>query len=352
MEAAFNSDLYLTAQYERIQQKISTWSGHPAYIEFGGKPGDDHHAARVLPGYRPDAKIELLQSLMPSFTIAMVVNARDILLPPQGRYLKGRVRGDSGLLYGEETVRLIDWLGEKGLKPHAVVLSVTPRVLSDQDAEVIGRFEEAVRDRGIDSLRHYHIDCYPEPVIFENEESFVMNDPITQGSQNLVIFSPGGGSGKFGVVLSELYFALNRGLVPTFIKFETFPVFNLPARHPLNLAFEAATADLGNSVQQIAFNDRTVTTYDKDIENFRLLKELYNRHCKDRCHPILSMTHPTDMGVNVIESGITDMDAVIRACKFEVLRRLRRYSREVRKGLEKESTVDRARKIWMEAKSF
>jgi len=191
-ESAFDNDIYLSAQYKIIEHRIAERPGEPAYIEFGGKPGDDHHASRVLPGYRPDVKIELLQSLMPR--------------KPSGR-----------------------------------------------DIDSISGFEQGVAARGVEFHKHYSIDSYPNPsVIYEGHQSFGANETIAKGDENLIIFSPGGGSGKFGVALSEMYAALRRGVSPTFIKFETFPVFNLPARHPLNLAFEAAT------VESMGYNLRMV----------------------------------------------------------------------------------------------
>jgi len=353
-EVAFDSDLYLEEQYGRIQEKMAVRPDSPTYIEFGGKPGDDHHAARVLPGYRPDVKTELLKSLMPEATIAMVVNARDVLLPPHGRYDQGRIRGDSGLFYSAETLRLVDWLDQKGLKPDAVVLSIAPRTMSEHDAEIVGYLEEGVEERGIKFARQYCIDNYPSPEIIQDPvKSFGLNEPIVEADKNLIVFSPGGGSGKFGLILSELYNALAREIEPNFIKFETFPVFNLPARHPLNLAFEAATADLANSVSQITDSTgKTLATYDKDIENFALLKELFRQFGKDPNHPIVNMTQPTDMGVNVIEKGIKDMGLVISASKSEILRRYRRYRKEVNKGIEKQITVQKVKGLWLEAKAM
>jgi uncharacterized protein (UPF0371 family) len=174
------------------------------------------------------------------------------------------------------------------------------------------------------------------------EVVFGHNDVLAEPGRHLVVFSPGGGSGKFGVILSELYHALQRGEVPNFLKFETFPVFRLPEDHPLNLAFEAATADLRNQVIEVAAG---VTTYDKDIENFRLLKRLFEMFRAAPWHPISGMIHPTDMGVNVVEQAITNTGRVVEACGAEIARRYMRYMLELAEGDESKDTVDRARLI-------
>jgi uncharacterized protein (UPF0371 family) len=349
---AFDSERYLKEQYETIADRISDRPEQPAYIEFGGKPGDDQHAARVLPGYNPDLKVELLKQLLPEAHITMAVNARDILFPENGRYRQTRIRGDSGLYYGQEAMRLVDWLGTKGLKPESVVLTVTPAdTMTYSDAEIIGRLEEATEARGLQFFRQYVIPGYPDPTIVDQAGTYLArNDQIAGEGKNLVVFSPGGGSGKFSVILSEIYRAFLRGESPTFIKFETFPVFNLPPRHPLNLAFEAATADLCNAVSEIPDSSgRGVTTYDKDIQNFELLRRLAEKYGPSD-HPVLNMQHPSEMGVNVIDAGITDMLEVIKACKLEIVERLRRYKRERRKGIETDATVQRAERIWDEVK--
>lgn len=341
-ETGFNTDVYTQMQVGRFKDGIRGYSGGPTYIEFGGKPFGDFHAARVLPGYDPDCKASMLESLALLAKIVMVVNARDVLPEPSGRYPRGRIRGDSSLRYNDETIRIVEQARQLGMTINDVVLSVTPYALQDTDKLLVEQFREDLANRGIQLRMHYEVPGYPHPNVLNDAAAvFGRNDVIAEAGRHLVVFSPGGGSGKFGVILSELYYALMRGEAPNFMKFETFPVFGLPADHPLNLAFEAATADLENTVIDLASGE---TTYDKDVENFRLLQEVYRRFGATD-HPVVRMHNPTDMGVNVIEQGIVDMNRVVRACGREIVRRYERYVAEHAAGDEKPSTVERAGNI-------
>jgi uncharacterized protein (UPF0371 family) len=342
---SFDTDAYIVAQVRHIQEKIVAYSG-PTYIEFGGKPFGDMHAARVLPGYHKDCKAQILHDLGIVAKIIMVVNARDILPEPIGRYPNGRIRGDSGLRYHQETMRLAREALDLGVPIDAAVLSLTPRLLNGDDRERIEAFRLSLNDQGIELYRHFEIGNYPDPSILDKDNAvFDENDIIAEPGKHLVVFSPGGGSGKFGVMLSEMYYAFKRGEIPNFVKFETFPVFTLPENHPLNMAFEAATADLRNQVITLHGG---FTTYDKDIENFRLLKSLYGSAGVSPFHPVSNMTHPTDMGVNIIDQMIRDMNEVIDACGVEIARRCERYRREYAIGENKLSTLTRAMSILQE----
>ncbi len=339
---AFDTSQYVTAQVERVRQKIAQYGSGPVYLEFGGKPFGDHHAARVLPGYHPDCKSVILSELGLLMKVVMVVNARDILPEPTGRYPRGRIRGDSRLRYGDETIRLIEESRGLGIPITDLVLSVTPRVARVEDTHSIEAFRETLTQHGVKLHQHFEVPGYPHPSILEKaDQCFGRNDVVAEPGKHLVVFSPGGGSGKFGVMLSEIWHALQRNEVPNFLKFETFPVFGLPATHALNLAFEAATADLHNT----CCTTQGTTTYDKDVENFALLQGIFRQIGSEGAHPVLAMSRPTDMGVNIIEKAVYDMQHVIEACGAEIVRRYSRYVIEYLAGDERLDTVVRAKEV-------
>ena len=274
----------------------------------------------------------------------MVVNAKDILLPEYGRTLKGRVRGDTQLPYDSETVRLIRRARELDLDVNDVVVAVSPRNPTDRDKRILNSFHETLFQEGVKAHTHYEIPGYPDiSIIDQAEEVFGHNDVVEQAGNNLIAFSPGGGSGKFGVLLSELYHALKRGQNPNFLKFETFPIFTLEPAHALNLAFEAATADLQNRVIALCSDPQNiVSSYDKDIENYELLKMIFEHHrLPGNGNSIDTMTNPTNMSVNRIIDGIIDEQVIIEACRREIERRISRYTQEVEREFEKQSTLDR-----------
>lgn len=337
----FNNLRYLEFQIKAFQNHLSITKG-PDYIEFGGKPFDDHHASRVLPGYNPDNKAHILKALNPLVKIVMVVNAKDILPAPYGRTLKGRIRGDSGLRYDQETIRLINRARELGFNIDHVVLSVTPVIQNQVVKDKISEFRHLLSQINVDLFIHYEKKLYPSESFFSDSQNpFELDEPITKPNENLLVFSPGGGSGKFGVILSELYRSLKRGENPSFIKFETFPVYNLNSNHPLNLAYEAATADLGNKVIRLGKNR---SNYDKDVENFKLLKKVYSLFEKQK-NLIHTMESPIDMGINQIEKGIVDEKEVKEACRQEIIRRIDRYQNEVNSGDEKLPTLNKTIEI-------
>lgn len=343
MEKGFDTAKYIDSQIRHIENKINQMEGTQVFVEFGGKPFGDYHAARVLPGYDPDCKSKLLKELMPACDIVMVVNAKDILIPEYGRTLQGRIRGDSGLRYDIETIRLIRQARKLKLDIADVVLAVSPRKPDYIDSAAIETFREQLTGEGVTLHANYEADGYPDPAIFSNpNEAFGQNDIVAR-DKHVVIFSPGGGSGKFGFILSEMYYALLRGKTPSFLKFETFPIYNEKPEHPLNLAFEAATADLQNRVISICSSPvlGEVTSYDKDIENFALLKKLFSLSFEVEGN-IEALVNPTSMGVNRITDGIVSPELITIACGIEINRRVDRYRDEVIRGLEKPSTLDRA----------
>jgi uncharacterized protein (UPF0371 family) len=344
-QQGFDNDAYVVAQLDAFQAKMDAMSGAPLVVEFGGKPFGDHHASRVLPGYDPHIKAEIIRNLQQKkdSKIAMVLNARDVLYPPVGRTQNGRIRGDSGLRYEDETIRMIRESEDiHGFEVDDVVLSVTPLDLPDQGRRHLGSFaSKLARATGKDLLYTYEVPDYPKVHSIEGNkltEVFADNDTVSDPDRNLILISPGGGSGKFGVALSEIYKKLADSKPVGFAKFETFPIFKMSSDHPLNLAFIAATADLGNYLVEMKDGQ---TNYDKDCENFELLAAMAQRMDDPTGH-ISSMTSQFDFSVNVIEEGITDEGLVKTASQNEIMRRLERYKAEFLAGDEKLTTIERA----------
>lgn len=337
----FDTPKYLSHQIEAFRERLVSYQG-PTIIEFGGKPYDDQHASRVLPGYLPNCKIDLLRELNINGDICMCLNAQDVFPEPTGRYLNGRIRGDSGLKYLDESLRMIYKANDLGVGIPAVVLTATPHGLDPQEQDTIGQFQTKLSKEGIGLKITYKIKDYPDPKILEQTPfPFDANDDVGSNSENLILLSPGGGSGKFSVALSEFYKHTISGNTPNFIKFETFPVFRLDKDHPLNLAYMAASADLHNVTYTTSSG---LTCYDKDKENFELLQALVN-YLLLSDHPVAQMNGPTDLSVNVVEKGITNMDQVIEASGIEIQRRIKRYTLEVERGDEKVSTLERTKQL-------
>lgn len=339
--SAFDSDHYFVEQMEAFRERIPREGA--AIIEFGGKPFGDYHASRVLPGYEPDLKAEIIQSLvyeLGSASLVFAINARDILQMPDGRRLSRRIRGDSLLTYDDELFRITDQARDEfGLPVSDAALTVVPGSLTEQNKDFLGRYIERLRGDfdGVHQLPM--IDGYPNGISPSAIVDVLTQAPPIANGRSMIVMSPGGGSGKFSVAVTETAHRLVEGVAPTFIKFETFPVFGLPMTHPLNRAFLAATADLPNELTELS---NGLTNYDKDVQNLSLLRQLISRF------PELDVSGlrfelPTDMGVNVIERGITDAGLVAHACKEEILRRIRRYEREIIEGNETTETLARTR---------
>lgn len=339
--SAFDSDQYFVEQMvefrERIPQEGAT------IIEFGGKPFGDYHASRVLPGYEPDLKAEIIQSLVHELgaaSLVFAINARDILEMPDGRRVSRRIRGDSLLTYDDELFRITDQARDQfGLPVSDAVLTVVPPDLSEQNQDFLGRYTERLSGHFDGVHRLPMIAGYPNDILPPTIVDMLTQAPPIAGGRNMIVMSPGGGSGKFSVAITEIAHCLQQGTVPAFIKFETFPVFGLPMTHPLNRAFLAATADLPNELTELS---NGMTNYDKDVQNLGLLRQLINLF-PELDTSGLRFELPTDMGVNVIERGITDEELVADACKEEILRRIRRYEREIIEGNETTETLNRTR---------
>ena len=330
---AFDCEKYLSVQLAEILRRMEqTPQGGITYVEFGGKAYDDQHAARVLPGYDPHLKLRLLGELKQHFEIVVVVSARDILRP--------RLRGDTSLWYDDETVRLITCLSQVGIHVHHGVLTMVRKNTSVQDRKRLDRFlAKSLSELEIQFVEHGFIQGYPSIELLDQANPFADSPRLPTSGRPMLMVSPGGGSGKFSVILTQLWYDFAMGLNSAFVKFETFPAFALPPEHPVNLAFVAATADLGNTVMP-AYEDGP-TTYDKDVENFRLLRTLMMRSCPNLfTNPMSGFRYPPEMGVNRLHVGIVNDAIIRRAAIEEIHRRAQRYRREIANGIEIEKTLE------------
>ena len=317
MKQGFDNDKYLRLQSQKIKERIARFGGK-LYLEFGGKLFDDYHASRVLPGFAPDSKITMLMQLKEQAEIVIVINAADIE--------QNKVRGDLGITYDQDVLRLIDAFRGKGLYVGSVVLT---RYHAQPSAIA---FENKLASLGICTYRHYSIAGYPSDLEhIVSDEGYGRNDYIKTSRSLVVVTAPGPGSGKMATCLSQLYHDEKRGIRSGYAKFETFPIWNLPLMHPVNLAYEAATADL-NDVNMIdpyhleAYGETTVN-YNRDVEIFPVLNAMLER--------ILGQSpykSPTDMGVNMAGLCIYDDEAVRAAARQEILRRWYAAGCEKRKG--------------------
>ncbi len=317
-KTGFDNYKYLQLQSEHIKERISRFGGK-LYLEFGGKLFDDHHASRVLPGFLPDSKINMLLHLKDQAEIVVAINASDIQ--------KSKLRGDLGIPYEQEALRLIDAFSESNLVVGSVVIT---QYSGQPDAQA---FEKKLRDQGISVYRHYPITGYPHDVSrIISDEGYGMNDYVETKRPLIVVTGPGPGSGKMAVCLSQLYNENQRGVKAGYAKFETFPIWNLPLRHPVNLAYEAATADLNdvNMIDPFHLEAYGVTTvnYNRDVEVFPVLKTMFTK-----IYGASPYNSPTDMGVNMAGYCITDNDAVEDAARGEILRRYYNILCAKRKGL-------------------
>ena len=303
---AFNNDKYLRIQRENILKRIDSFGGR-LYLEFGGKLFDDFHASRVLPGFQPDSKLQLLLSLKDHAEIVIVISANDI---------KARkVRADLAITYDVEVERLILAYRNAGLFIQSVVLS-----FYEPDKEV-DKFIRRIRKHNINVYKHYRIAGYPQNInLIVSEQGLGKNEYIHTTRPLVVVTAPGPGSGKMATCLSQLYHDQKHGIKSGYAKYETFPVWNLPLSHPVNMAYEAATIDLKdvNMIDPFHLEHYGITAvnYNRDVETFPLLKDILESitgHC-----PYYS---PTDMGVNMVGFAIENDEAVKQAAKDEVIRR-------------------------------
>jgi uncharacterized protein (UPF0371 family) len=330
-KTGFDNEKYLKEQTAAILNRVKKFD-NKLYLEFGGKLCFDYHAARVLPGYDPNVKIRLLQSLKDKIDIVLGIYAGDIE--------KGRVRGDFGITYDAATLKLIDDLRKWGLDILAVVITR----FANQPSAII--FKNKLERRGVKVYLHYPIDNYPADVdVVASEKGFGKNDYIETKKPIAVVTAPGPNSGKLSICLSQLYHDHKRGVNSGYAKFETFPIWNLPLKHPVNVAYEAATADIldFNLVDpfHLAKYNETAINYNRDVECFPILKLILTRILDNKAANLPIYNSPTDMGVNRAGFGIIDDKMVQEAAKQELIRRYFRYNAEYLMGIEKKETVDR-----------
>ena len=324
MKLAFDNDLYIQSQSAHIQERIAQFGGK-LYLEFGGKLYDDNHAARVLPGFQPDSKLRMLLQLKDMVEMVIAINADDIE--------KNKIRGDLGITYDRDVIRLIDVFRGFGLYVSSVVLT---RFSGQSLAQA---FQARLETMGVKVYHHYDIPGYPYNISqIVSDEGYGKNDFIETTRELVVVTAPGPGSGKLATCMSQLYHEHKRGVKAGYAKFETFPVWNLPLNHPVNLAYEAATADLSdvNMIDPFHLEAYGVTTvnYNRDVEAFPVLVAMFER-ILGTC-PYKS---PTDMGVNMVGNCVVDDEAAREASRQEILRRYYTALCDQKKGKANDSQI-------------
>ncbi len=302
----FDNQKYIEIQSLKIRERIEQFGGK-LYLEFGGKLFDDYHASRVLPGFKPDSKVKMLMNLKDQAEIVIVISAHDIE--------KNKLRGDLGITYDLDTLRLIDAFRGIGLFVGSVVITQ----YNNQSAVIA--FEKKLTALGLTVYKHYPIEGYPSNIpLIISDNGYGKNDYIKTSRSLIVVTAPGPGSGKMAVCLSQLYHENKRGIKAGYAKFETFPIWNIPLKHPTNLAYEAATADLSDVNMIDPFHleayGRTTVNYNRDVEIFPVLDAMFKR-----IYGSSPYRSPTDMGVNMAGNCISDDEAVCEASKMEIIRR-------------------------------
>ena len=335
MKIGFDNDKYLKIQSEHIKTRIAQFDGK-LYLELGGKLFDDHHASRVLPGFQPDSKLRMFQQLSESIEIVLAISAEDIE--------KNKVRADLGITYDEDLLRLRDEFMNRGFMVGSVVVTCYN---GQRSADA---FRQRLERLGIKSYCHYLIDGYPHNVdLIASDEGFGRNDYVETSRPLVIVTAPGPGSGKMAVCLSQLYNENRRGVRAGYAKFETFPVWNLPLKHPVNIAYEAATADLNdvNMIDPFHFDayGKVAINYNRDIEIFPVLNALFESIYGE--NPYKS---PTDMGVNMVGFCISDDEVCCNASKDEIIRRYYTAMNKLADGACNDSEVNKIKLLFNQAK--
>lgn len=335
MKIGFDNDKYQSIQSEHIKERISQFDGK-LYLEFGGKLFDDHHASRVLPGFLPDSKLRMFQKINDSIEIVIVISATDIE--------KNKKRADLGITYDEDVLRLRGEFQGRGFMVGSVVITHW----GGQPAAVA--FKQRLERLGIRTYCHYLIEGYPHNVeLIASDEGFGKNDYVETERPLVIVTAPGPGSGKMAVCLSQLYNENKRGVRAGYAKFETFPVWNLPLKHPVNIAYEAATADL-NDVNMIdpfhleAYN-KIAINYNRDIEIFPVLNALF-----EGIYGTNPYKSPTDMGVNMVGFCISDDDVCVEASKNEIIRRYYAATNKLALGACNDAEIKKIQLLMQQAK--
>lgn len=327
MKTGFDNHKYLELQSQHIKERINMF-GNKLYLEFGGKLFDDYHASRVLPGFAPDSKLQMLLQLKEQAEIVIVINSQDIE--------KNKMRGDLGITYDKDVLRLIKIYREKGLYVGSVVITH----YNGQAATEI--FKKKLEKKQIPVYFHYVIEGYPSDVKrIISEEGFGKNEYIKTEKPLVIVTAPGPGSGKMATCLSQLYHESKRNIKAGYAKFETFPIWNIPLKHCVNLAYEAATADL-NDVNMIdPFHlekyDMITVNYNRDIEIFPVLKQMFTK-----IYGSSPYHSPTDMGVNMVGNCISNDEICQEASKQEIIRR---YYQTINRFVNDECSEEEIKKI-------
>lgn len=335
MKIGFDNDKYLKIQSEHIRQRIAQFDDK-LYLELGGKLFDDHHASRVLPGFQPDSKLRMFQQLSDSIEIVLAISAEDIE--------KNKVRADLGITYDEDLLRLRDEFMNRGFMVGSVVVTCYN---GQRSADA---FRQRLERLGIKSYCHYLIDGYPHNVDhIASPDGFGRNDYVETSRPLVIVTAPGPGSGKMAVCLSQLYNENQRGVRAGYAKFETFPVWSLPLKHPVNIAYEAATADLDdvNMIDPFHFDayGKVAINYNRDIEIFPVLNALFESIYGE--NPYKS---PTDMGVNMVGFCISDDEVCCQASKDEIIRRYYAAMNKLAEGACNDNEVNKIKLLFNQAK--
>ena len=324
MRLGYDNDKYIRTQSAHIRERIGQFGGK-LYLEFGGKLYDDNHASRVLPGFQPDSKLQMLLQIKEQVEMVIVINADDIE--------KNKIRGDLGITYDQDVIRLIGVFRGFGLYVSSVVLT---RFAEQSMAKA---FQSRLEAMDIKVYHHYEIPGYPYNIShIVSDEGYGKNDFIETSRELVVVTAPGPGSGKLAVCMSQLYHEHKRGIQAGYAKFETFPVWNMPLNHPVNLAYEAATADLSDVNMIDPFHleayGQTTVNYNRDVEAFPVLVAMFERILGE-C-PYKS---PTDMGVNMVGNCIFDDEACVEASRQEILRRYYAALCDQKRGKDMDSQI-------------
>ena len=332
-QIGFDTEKYLKVQIEKILERVSHYD--KLYLEFGGKLRYDHHASRVLPGFKLDTKIQMLRQLGEDLEIIHCISAKDI----EGR----KIRRDFGLTYEDQILKDINDLRRLGLDVSAVVIN------RYNDEKGVERFKRRLENRGIRVFFGFEIDNYLDEIErVVSDDGYGRSDHVPTSKKIVVVTAPGPGSGKMSFAMSQIYHDRNKGVMSGFAKFETFPIWDLPVDHPVNIAYEAATADLGDfnclDPWHKEAHDIDATNYNRDVENFAIMKRIIEKMVPPG-DPMTEIKSPTDMGVNMANQGIINDEAIQTASKQEIVRRYYKYRREFIEGNTTYDTLERMDKI-------
>lgn len=334
MKVGFDNDKYIRIQSEHIKERIAQF-GNKLYLELGGKLFDDFHASRVLPGFKPDSKLRMLEQLRDSSEIVIVISAADIE--------KNKVRQDLGITYDEDVLRLRGEFQKRGFLVSSVVIT---HYSGQKSADA---YRQRLERLGITTYYHYTIEGYPHNVeLIDSDEGYGKNDYVVTSRPLVIVTAPGPGSGKMAVCLSQLYNEHRRGNEAGYAKFETFPVWSLPLKHPVNIAYEAATADLNDINMIDPFHleayGKTAINYNRDIEIFPVLDALF-----EGIYGHNPYKSPTDMGVNMVGFCISDDEACCEASKQEIIRRYYSALNDLASGKSNDSEVNKIALLFKQA---